>query len=81
MMLKYDLRVKLRLGFMVFGALMVIEIVEYVLGTMMKTGNWPYLGLLALIGAWPILKYFMHIQELRRPKKSRFIGMTTPEDS
>ena len=66
---KPNLRFKLRLGLIVFGVLLVIEIVEYVLGTTMKTGNWPYLGLLAIIGAWPILQYFMHIFELRRHKE------------
>ncbi len=66
---KPNLKFKLRLGFIVFGALMVIEIAEYVLGTRMKTGNWPYLGLLAIIGAWPILQYFMHIFDLRRHKE------------
>lgn len=66
---KPDLKSKLRLGFIVFGVLMVIEIIEYVLGTTMKSGNWPYLGLLAIIGAWPILQYFMHIFELRRHKE------------
>ena len=66
---KPDLKSKLRLGFIVFGALMVIEISEYVLGTRMKSGNWPYLGLLAIIGAWPILQYFMHIFELWRRKE------------
>lgn len=66
---KPNLGLKLRLGFIVFGVLMVIEVVEYVLGTTMKSGNWPYLGLLAIIGAWPILQYFMHILELKRHKE------------
>ena len=66
---KPNLKARLRLGFIVFGALMVIEIAEYVLGTMMKTGSWPYLGLLAIIGACPILHYFMHVLELRRHKE------------
>ena len=69
MIRKPDLKFKLRIGYIVFGVLVVIEIAEYVLGTMMKTGNWLYLGLLAIIGACPILQYFMHIFELRLPKE------------
>ncbi|MBI4289168.1 MAG: cytochrome C oxidase subunit IV family protein [Chloroflexi bacterium] len=66
---KGDLQRKLRLGYVVFGVLMVIEIVEYVVGTGLRSGNWPYLGILAIVGAWPILRYFMHIQQLRKPKE------------
>lgn len=66
---KPDLKKKLRLGFVVLGVLMVIEVIEYILGTAIQKGSWPFLGVLALIGAWPILYYFMHIKQLKRPEE------------
>lgn len=66
---KGDVRSKFRLGYIVFGILIVIEIIEYGVGTRLRSGSWPYLGILAVIGAWPILRYFMHIFELRRRKE------------
>ena len=65
-MLEGRLSTKLRVGLFVFVALMSIEIVEYLVGTRWRQGNWPLLGILAVIGAWPILSYFMHITQLRR---------------
>jgi hypothetical protein len=59
----------MRLGLVVFGVLMAIEILEYVLGVNMRGGAWPYLALLALVGAWPIVRYFMHIEQLWRPEE------------
>lgn len=56
----------MRVGFIVFGVLMGIEIVEYVLGVNVQGGAWPYLAVLALVGAWPIVRYFMHIEQLWR---------------
>jgi heme/copper-type cytochrome/quinol oxidase subunit 4 len=55
---------RMRLGFIVLAALMVIEIVEYAIGVTMKRGSLPYLAVLAIIGAWPIVQYFMHIAQL-----------------
>lgn len=69
MMRKSDLKSKFRLGYVVFAVLIVIEIIEYAVGTRLRSGSWPYLGVLAVIGAWPILQYFMHIFELRRRKE------------
>ena len=66
-MQKTDLKRKLQIGFLVFGTLVVIKIIEYIVGTSLRTGSWPYLGILALVGAWPILNYFMHIKQLKRP--------------
>ena len=60
---------KMRLGLYVFGVLMVVEVVEYLVGTGIKKGAWPYLAALALIGAWPILYYFMHVTGLWRTKE------------
>ncbi|MBI4299316.1 MAG: hypothetical protein HY666_06120 [Chloroflexi bacterium] len=61
-----ELPSKMRLGFIVFGVLIVIEIIEYVLGVNMKGGAWPLLAVLAVIGAWPIVQYFMHFTQLWR---------------
>ena len=60
---------KAKTGYLVLAALLVIEIVEYLVGTLLTGGALPYLALLAIVGAWPILYYFMHIGELRRPKE------------
>ena len=68
MMSKIGLRGRLRLGYIVFGALVGIKIVEYLVVTTIRSGAWPYLLLLALAGAWPILYYFMHIRQLRRSR-------------
>lgn len=68
-MSKNTLKSKLRLGFIVFGVLVAIEIIEYIIGVYVKSGSWPFLGILAVIGAWPILYYFMHIGQLKKPEE------------
>ncbi len=55
---------KLRLGLIVAGALIAIKIAEYFVGVDINPGATPYLVVLALIAAWAILNYFMHISEL-----------------
>ena len=60
---------KLRLGFVVLGVLMALEVSEYILGVTMKSGAWPFLAVLAVISAWPIVHYFMHIMQLKRPEE------------
>jgi len=62
------LRRKLMIGFGVFGALAVIKVIEYFVGTRVKTGGWPYLLVLAFAGAVSILYYFMHINDLGKTK-------------
>jgi len=69
MMPRPGLEGKLRFGFVVLGILIALEITEYVVGTTIKSGAWHYLAVLAVIGAWPILQYFMHITHLWRPEK------------
>ena len=64
-MKKSELGAKLRLGLVVFGILMVIEIVEYVVGTTLHSGAWRILAPLAVVGAWPIVRYYMHINQLK----------------
>lgn len=63
------LEAKLRFGFFVFGILMLMEVLEYALGVSMKSGSWPFLAVLAVIAAWPIVYYFMHIMRLKRPEE------------
>ncbi|MBI4282910.1 MAG: hypothetical protein HY663_00400 [Chloroflexi bacterium] len=62
------LKNKRRLGYVVIAALVVIKVAEYLLGTTMRSGALPYLAVLALAGAWCILYYFMHINQLWRPR-------------
>lgn len=57
---------KLRLGFIIFGSLISIKIVEYALSRLVKVGDWPYLALLALISAWLIIYYYKHINQIWR---------------
>ncbi|MBI2287916.1 MAG: hypothetical protein HYU83_02870 [Chloroflexi bacterium] len=62
------LRGKLRLGYIVLGALIAIKIAEYLVAIAIPSGAWPFLAILALVGTWPILYYFMHINQLWHPK-------------
>jgi hypothetical protein len=56
----------MRLGLIVFGVVMAAEVIEFVVGVNMKGGAWPFLAVLAVIGAWPIVRYFMHVTQLWR---------------
>ncbi|MBM3943916.1 MAG: hypothetical protein FJ317_00295 [SAR202 cluster bacterium] len=58
------LKKRMRLGLIVFAGLIVLEIVEYVLGVTIKRGSWPILMILAIIGSWPIVHYYMHVTQL-----------------
>lgn len=62
--MKSDQRSLMRLGFWVFLALMVVEIIEYLVGVGFKRGAWPLLAILAVPGAGLIFYYFMHISQL-----------------
>jgi|ETN02SMinimDraft_4_1059925.scaffolds.fasta_scaffold349666_1 hypothetical protein len=59
----------MRRGFLVFLALMVIEIVEYLVGASMSVGSLPIMVLLMVPGAGLIIWYFMHIRRLWRPEE------------
>jgi hypothetical protein len=48
---------------------MALEVSEYVLGVTMKSGALPFLAILAVIAAWPIVHYFMHITQLWRSEE------------
>ena len=59
-----DMGARMRVGFIVFGVLMAVEVIEYVVGVGLSRGALPYLVALAVIGSWPIVQYFMHIGQL-----------------
>jgi hypothetical protein len=54
---------QLRLGYFVFGTLVSIKIVEYLISKLVKVGDWPYLAILALLSAWLIAYYYKHIRQ------------------
>ena len=58
---------KLRIGYVVFSLLVVVKIIEYVVANTVSAGNWPFLGVLALISAWLIVYYYKHINQLWHP--------------
>ena len=65
-----NIKGKLRLGYFAFGILIAVKVAEYFVATIIRSGAWPYLALLALAGALPIIYYFMHIRQLwRRGRK------------
>ena len=55
---------RLRVGYVVFGLLVVIKIVEYLVATTISAGNWPFLAILAGMSAWLIVYYYKHISQL-----------------
>ncbi len=68
-MQKPTLGARMRLGLLVFVALMVIEIIEYAVGVGLSDNALPLLVLLAVPGAGLIVYYFMHIAQLWRPEE------------
>jgi hypothetical protein len=61
-----DLKSRLRLGSMVFVTLVSIKIGEYLLATFIRSGDWPYLTVLALLSAGLIAYFYKHIHQLWR---------------
>ncbi len=55
---------KLRLGWMVIAGLGVLTAVEYWIAVSVHSSPLPYLTIVALIKAWLILQYFMHVRQL-----------------
>ena len=55
-----------RIGAIVGLLLVVDDLVEYVLGRTMKSGALIPLIIIDTPAAWAILRYYMHIQQLRR---------------
>ncbi|HXF71063.1 MAG TPA: hypothetical protein VNO79_00445 [Actinomycetota bacterium] len=44
--------------------LLALEVVEYLVGTTLEHALVPLI-LLALVAAWPIVRYYMHVDQLR----------------
>ncbi len=60
-----DLSRELRLGLWVFVGLFVIDLLEAAVGIGLRRGALVPLIALMLPAAWLILRYFMHIDQLR----------------
>ena len=52
-----------RQGWVVFAGLGVLTVGEYWVATSM-TGALPYLAVIALVKAWLVIQYFMHVAQL-----------------
>lgn len=57
---------KLRLGWIVIGALAVLTVVEYWIAISVHSTALPYLTVIAVIKAGLIIQYFMHVAQLWR---------------
>jgi len=60
---------KLRLGWIVIGGLAVLTAVEYWVAVSIHSSPLPYLAVIALIKAWLIIQYFMHVAQLWRAEE------------
>ena len=58
------LKRKLTTGYVIFGFLFAIKIVEYFVTVTVRAGNFIYLAILAVASAWLILYYYKHIHQL-----------------
>ena len=66
-----DKKVRMRIGWITFIALGVLTIVEYFISLYIRPST-PYLIVTAVIKAWLIISYFMHIAQVwRRDKDSK----------
>ena len=59
------LRKKRQLGLIVFAGLIGLDIFEFGVGTLMPRGNLIPLAILMIPQAWLIVRYFMHVHELK----------------
>ncbi len=59
-------RRKIRSGLLVFVGLLVLDLVEFAVGAGMRSGALVPLALLGVASAWLILRFYMHIAQLRR---------------
>ena len=59
-------RRKIRLGMLVFVGLLVFDLVEYFVGSGMQSGALLPLILLAVPSVWLIIRFYMHIAQLRQ---------------
>ena len=64
-------RRKIRLGQYVFVGLLVLDLVEYFIGAGMRSGALIPLALLAVASGWLIIRFYMHIAQLRHKGEHR----------
>ncbi len=57
---------RMRIGYVVFGSLVGMKFLEYLVITFIKKNGWPYMAVIAFAGAWVIYYYFMHVHQLWR---------------
>lgn len=55
---------KLRLGWIVIGGLALLTAIEYWVAVSIHSNPLPYLAVIALVKAWLIVQYFMHVAQL-----------------
>lgn len=56
---------RIRLGWIIFTALAVLTVVEFLVGALIRPAT-PYLVAIAIVKAWLIVYYFMHVAQLWR---------------
>ncbi len=57
---------RMRIGTQTLIGLVVFDAVEYWVGVAFRRGATLFLAVLAIPQAWLIVRYFMHVQQLRR---------------
>ena len=59
---------RMRVGYVVFGSLVGLKAIEYVIFETVPAGNWPYLTVMAVVSAWLIVYYYKHIRQIWHPE-------------
>jgi heme/copper-type cytochrome/quinol oxidase subunit 4 len=61
------IRDKMRSGLVVIAALVVLTVADFTVALTIDRGRFAILSLVAVIEAWLILDYFMHVARVWRP--------------
>jgi|TARA_Y100000031_G_C8027428_1_gene295522 heme/copper-type cytochrome/quinol oxidase subunit 4 len=64
-----ELKSLLRVGLLVFIALVILAAAEYVLGLALESGNLGYMIFMNVVDAALILYFFMHVRQLWHPEE------------
>lgn len=64
--MEQDYKTRMRIGTQTLIGLVVLDAVEYWVGVTFRRGSTPLLAVLAIPQAWLIVRYFMHVFQLRR---------------
>ena len=56
-------------GLSVIVGLIVLTLVDYLIATYVDAGRFALLSLFAVVEAWLILQYFMHLSKVCHPKE------------